>query len=72
MAGPASFITDLRRQTTAIINDSIGGERMRQLRAEGEAMNADQALRYALTAIERNLTPPHAEPQTLLTPVERT
>jgi hypothetical protein len=62
-AGPASFITDLRRQTTLIIRQSIGDERMRQLRAEGEAMNAAEALRYVLTVIERNLTPLFPKPQ---------
>jgi predicted ATPase len=62
-AGPASFIADLRRQTTTIIRETIGDEPLRQLRAEGEAMDADQAARYAAAAIERNLNTLEPEPQ---------
>jgi predicted ATPase/class 3 adenylate cyclase len=52
---PASFsmITDLRRQTSAVLHNALDEERLRQLRAEGEAMDSDQAAAYALEAIRR-------------------
>jgi predicted ATPase len=48
-----SMIGDLRRQTSALLHDAIDEERLRQLRAEGEAMDSDQAATYALDAIRR-------------------
>jgi predicted ATPase len=48
-----SMITDLRRQTSAVLHDALDEERLRQLRAEGEAMDSDQAAAYALDAIRR-------------------
>jgi predicted ATPase/class 3 adenylate cyclase len=56
--GAASFVTEARRQTTAIVGGALGEERLGELRAEGEAMDRDQAVRYALSAIERNVAPP--------------
>jgi hypothetical protein len=47
------MITDLRRQTSALLHDALDAERLRQLRAEGEAMDSDQAAAYALEAIRR-------------------
>jgi hypothetical protein len=49
----SSFITDLRRQTSALLHDAIDEGRLHQLRAEGEAMDSDQAAAYALEAIRR-------------------
>jgi hypothetical protein len=50
--GP-SLITDLRRQTSKLLHDALDEARLRQLRAEGEAMDSDQAAAYALEAIRR-------------------
>jgi hypothetical protein len=47
------LITDLRRQTSALLHDVLDEGRLRQLRAEGEAMDSDQAAAYALEAIRR-------------------
>ena len=52
-AGTASLVTELRRQTTAILQGSLGEERLRQLRAEGQAMDDDHAVAYALDAMSR-------------------
>jgi hypothetical protein len=53
-APPGSgLITDLRRQTSALLHDRLDDGRLRQLRAEGEAMDSDQAAAYALEAISR-------------------
>jgi predicted ATPase/class 3 adenylate cyclase len=50
--GP-SLITDLRRQTSALLHDALDEEQLGRLRAEGEAMDSDQAAAYALEAIRR-------------------
>jgi hypothetical protein len=55
--GPASFVTEARRQTTGIVRAALGEERLSDLGAEGEAMDRDQAVRYALSVIERNVAP---------------
>jgi predicted ATPase len=52
-----SLITELRRQTSALLHDALDERRLRQLRAEGEAMNSDQAAAYALEAIRRARQP---------------
>jgi predicted ATPase/class 3 adenylate cyclase len=59
--GATSFVTELRRQTTAILRDILGEERLRQLRAEGEAMDDDHVVAYTLDAIgraTRDVNPP--------------
>jgi predicted ATPase/class 3 adenylate cyclase len=57
VAPPGSgLITDLRRQTSALLHDSLDEEQLRHLRAEGEAMDSDQAANYALEAIRRAQT----------------
>jgi hypothetical protein len=48
----ASFVTELR-QTTAALRNALGETRLHQLRAEGEAMDDDHAVTYALEAISR-------------------
>jgi predicted ATPase len=48
-----SLVTDLRRQTSALLHDALDEGRLRHLRAEGEAMDSDQAAAYALEAIRR-------------------
>ena len=57
VAGPAPFIADLRRQATAVLRESLGDDRWRELRAEGEAMDADDAVGYALRSF--NATSSH-------------
>jgi hypothetical protein len=47
------LLTKLRRQTTAALRNALGETRLRQLRAEGEAMDYDHAVAYALEAISR-------------------
>jgi predicted ATPase len=47
----------LRRQTSALLHDALDEGRLRQLRAEGEAMDSDQAAAYALEAIRRARQP---------------
>jgi predicted ATPase len=53
----SSFITGLRRQTSQMLHDALEEGRLRQLRAEGEAMDSDQAAAYALDAIRRARLP---------------
>jgi predicted ATPase/class 3 adenylate cyclase len=50
-AGTTDYVTDLRRETTGLLRDTLGEQRLRELRAHGEAMNADEAVAYALDAI---------------------
>jgi predicted ATPase len=51
----AGLIAALRRETTAQVVDSLGDARLRELRAEGEAMDTDSAVRFALTLVDRAL-----------------
>ena len=55
----SSLITDLRRQTSALLHDALDEEQLRHLPAEGEAMDSDQAATYALEAIRRAQTQTH-------------
>jgi predicted ATPase len=53
-APPGSgLITNLRRQTSALLHHALDEGRLHQLRTEGEAMDSDQAAAYALDAIRR-------------------
>jgi len=49
----ASFLAELRGQTTAALRNGLGETRFHQLRAEGEAMDEDHAVAYALEAISQ-------------------
>ena len=49
--GTASFVTDLRRETTGLLRDRLGEQRLRELRAEGGVMNTDEAVAYVLEAV---------------------
>jgi hypothetical protein len=51
------LITDLRRQTSELLHDTLDEGTLRQLRAEGEAMDSDRAAAYALEAIRRARQP---------------
>jgi predicted ATPase/class 3 adenylate cyclase len=50
-ANATTFVTDLRRQTTGLLLDSLGDQRLDELRAQGKAMNSDEAAAYVLDAI---------------------
>jgi hypothetical protein len=50
-APAASFITGLRRETTGLLRDALDETRLRVRRAEGEGMDEDHAVAYALAAI---------------------
>jgi predicted ATPase/class 3 adenylate cyclase len=52
-AGPPPFVTVLRRETTGLLVDAIGEQRLRELRAEGEALSVDEAVARARAAIAR-------------------
>ena len=49
--GLVAFTTAVRREATEILSSRLGRERLLELRAQGEAMDTDQACRYALTHI---------------------
>jgi predicted ATPase len=55
----SSLITQLRHQTSQLLHDALDEEQLRHLRAEGEAMDSDQAANYALEAIRRAQAEPH-------------
>jgi hypothetical protein len=55
--GNAGLIADLRRETTGLLIAALGEERLRALRAEGEAMDTDQAVAFTLTVIESARSP---------------
>jgi hypothetical protein len=49
----AGLISDLRRQTTGLLAETIGEGHLRKLRAEGEAMDIDHGVAYILAAIQQ-------------------
>jgi predicted ATPase/class 3 adenylate cyclase len=51
--GNAGLVTRLRRQTTTLLRETLGDSRLRQLRTQGESMDNDDAVAYALTAIAK-------------------
>jgi predicted ATPase/class 3 adenylate cyclase len=46
----AGFLVELRRETTGLLIATLGDERLRRLRAQGEAMDTDEVAAYALHA----------------------
>jgi hypothetical protein len=48
-----SFVTELRLQTTPALQDALYESLLNQLRAEGETVDDDHAVAYALDAISR-------------------
>jgi hypothetical protein len=50
-ANQNDFVTQLRHTTAAALRDALGDTRMRELRAEGERLDRDEAVAYALGAI---------------------
>jgi predicted ATPase/class 3 adenylate cyclase len=57
----SSLIMDLRHQTSELLHAALGEGRLQQLRAEGEAMDSDQAAAYALDAIRRARQSQHTD-----------
>jgi hypothetical protein len=51
-------ISGLRRDATRRLSQSLGEVRLRERRADGEAMGTDQAVAYALSTIDRVLASP--------------
>jgi predicted ATPase len=51
--GPAGLISELRRETTRRLADVLGDQRLRDLRAEGEALDPDQVIAITLALINR-------------------
>ena len=49
------LISEVRREATRHLSESLGEVRLRERRAEGEAMGTDQAVAHALSIIDREL-----------------
>jgi hypothetical protein len=49
----ASFITELRHETTDLVRETLGEARLAELRTQGVAMGEDDAVAYALDVIAR-------------------
>jgi hypothetical protein len=47
------FITDLRRETAALLRDALGDGELRKLRSQGQDMQRDDAIAYTLNAISK-------------------
>jgi predicted ATPase/class 3 adenylate cyclase len=52
-SGATSFVTDLRRETTGLLIDALGQQRLHELRAQGQTMSTDDAVAYAIDAVTR-------------------
>jgi hypothetical protein len=51
----AVFVAEVRRDTTALLTAALGDPRLRELRAQGAAMDETQACTYARTHIDEYL-----------------
>jgi predicted ATPase/class 3 adenylate cyclase len=49
----AGLVPDLRRQTTALLVEALGSERLHELRARGESMTNDEAVAFAIEVISK-------------------
>jgi predicted ATPase len=52
-SGQTGFLAALLRQTTTILIETLGADRFHELRAQGEAMDEDRGVAFALDAIAR-------------------
>jgi predicted ATPase len=52
------YFVEVRRETTRLLTSALGNQRLRELRAEGEAMDDDHAVAYTLAQIAAVLTDP--------------
>jgi predicted ATPase len=57
-ASAVSLISELRREATRRLSESLGEVRLRERRAEGEAIDTDQAVARALSIIDQVLASP--------------
>jgi predicted ATPase/DNA-binding SARP family transcriptional activator len=55
LGSPSGYFVDVRRETTRLLAAALGDERLRQLRAQGNAMDDDRAVTYALEQIAEAL-----------------
>jgi predicted ATPase/class 3 adenylate cyclase len=60
--GPLDFVADYRREATQILAATLGEDRLRELRAQGAAMDADGACAYACREIDAYLATLDEEP----------
>lgn len=49
--GTTGLLADLRHETTAMLRQQLGDDRLHELRVKGGTMNTDDAVAYALEAI---------------------
>jgi predicted ATPase/class 3 adenylate cyclase len=52
-AGNARIVAELQRTTTELIERALGADRLRELRADGAALDDDAAVAYAIAEIDR-------------------
>jgi hypothetical protein len=48
-------VTQLRRETTELLQDTLGQQRLQELRAQGQAMSTDDAVAYLLDHRDHHL-----------------
>jgi predicted ATPase/class 3 adenylate cyclase len=53
-----TLVTQIRRETTALLVEKLGDQPLHALRAQGESLDDDHAVAYALEAISRSQHPP--------------
>jgi hypothetical protein len=51
---PPGLITELRRETTAVLHQALGEARLRELRAQGRTIDIDDLVSTALQAVSRS------------------
>ena len=54
----AGLISDVRRETTGRIRDTLGDDRLRELRDQGAALDRDDAVAYTLSHLDAFLIDP--------------
>jgi hypothetical protein len=60
---PLGLITELRRETTALLHQALGEARLRELRAQGQTVDIDDLVSTALHAVSRTrVTTPSLPP----------
>jgi hypothetical protein len=59
-SGSGGLVPDLYRQTSVLLREALGEQRLRQLRADGDSMDVDQIVALAHDAIARAQTEKHS------------
>jgi predicted ATPase/class 3 adenylate cyclase len=59
----AAFVTKVRHDTTGLLTDALGNDRLRALRAEGRSMSPNQAYAFARARINAALAEPDGSTQ---------